>query len=61
MKANKHEIKDAVQKLFNVTVVGVRTLKSKGLERRVAWRKLMDSDVKKAMVALKDGDKIDIL
>ncbi len=61
LKANKHEIKDAVQKLFNVTVVGVRTLKSKGLERRVAWRKLMDSDVKKAMVALKDGDKIDIL
>jgi large subunit ribosomal protein L23 len=61
LKASKPEIKDAVQKLFNVTVVGVRTLKSKGLERRVAFRKLMDSDVKKAMVALKEGDKIDIL
>lgn len=60
-KADKLQIRDAVQKLFNVTVVGVRTSVLKGLERRVGYRKLMDSDVKKAMVALKEGDKIDIL
>ena len=60
-RANKLQIRDAVQKLFNVTVVGVRTSTHKGLLRRVGHRKVVDSDVKKAMVALKDGDKIDIL
>jgi large subunit ribosomal protein L23 len=60
-RATKPDIKDAVQKLFNVTVVGVRTSTKKGLERRVGYRKSMDSDVKKAVVALKAGDKIDIL
>jgi large subunit ribosomal protein L23 len=60
-RATKPEIRDAVQKLFNVTVVGVRTSTHKGLERRVGYRKVMDADGKKAMVALKEGDKIDIL
>ena len=60
-RATKVEIKDAVQRLFNVSVVGVRTSVLKGLERRVGYRKLFDTDVKKAMVVLKAGDKIDIL
>ncbi|HYC77427.1 MAG TPA: 50S ribosomal protein L23 [Planctomycetota bacterium] len=60
-KATKPQIKDAVQKLFNVTVIDVRTATKKGLERRVGYRKTFDADVKKAIVALKDGDKIDIL
>jgi large subunit ribosomal protein L23 len=60
-RATKPQIRDAVQKIFNVTVIGVRTAVKKGLERRVGYRNTVDSDVKKAMVALKEGDKIDIL
>lgn len=63
--ANKIEIAKAVEKKFNVNVVSVRTLVVKGKKKgtmtkrgRVEGRR---SDVKKAVVTLKDGQTIDFL
>ena len=60
--ANKIEIKKAVEKKFNVTVVGVRTAVHKGklksqLRRRGRFEGRTPS-WKKAIVRLKEGDKI---
>ena len=59
--ANKVEIRGAIEKLFNVHVVKVNTSKKKGLERRIGWHKTMGADVKKAIVTLRSGEKIDII
>ena len=58
-QASKTDVKAAIEKLFGVTVVGVRTSVLKGLERRVGYRKSVDANVKKAVVTLKAGDRID--
>ncbi len=59
--ANRSEIKKAVEKLFNVKVVRVNTLVSrkdpKRLGRFMGSRKLW----KKALVKLKEGDKLDFV
>jgi large subunit ribosomal protein L23 len=59
-RATKHQIKDAVETIFKVKVVSVNTtrLKGKPLQRRgvlVSYR----SNWKKAIVTLKEGDRID--
>ena len=58
-RANKFEIKRAVEELFKVKVVRVNTLNVRGKARRqrtpAAGR---DQDWKKAIVTLKEGDKI---
>ena len=59
--ANKVEIRSAVEKLFNVKVTDVRTLVKKGRVKRVGLREVQPASVKKAIVQLKEGDKIDIL
>lgn len=59
--ANKIQIRRAVEELFNVKVVDVRTSLKKGLARRVGSRQTMDSDVKKAVVKLAEGYKIDLI
>jgi large subunit ribosomal protein L23 len=59
--ANKVQIRTAVQKLFNVNVVNVRTATKKGLEKRIGYHKVMRADVKKAIVTLRKGEKIDII
>lgn len=59
--ANKVQIKHAVEKLFNKSVVKVNTANYLGKTRRqktaAAGR---TSDWKKAIVTLKEGDKIEI-
>ena len=59
-KATKPEIKAAVEALFGVKVVGVNTLVRKGKLKRFRGTIGRQSDVKKAVVTLKDGDSIDV-
>jgi len=56
--ANKIEIKDAIQKLFKVTVVDVRTMRYRGKERRMGRGYAKLQNWKKAIVTLKEGDQI---
>ena len=57
--ANKEEIKQAVEKLFSVTVLGVSTSKVRGKVKGFRMRKGKRPDWKKAFVTLKEGDKIE--
>ena len=57
--ANKIQIKDAVQKLFNVKVTAVNTLVMRGKDRRMGRGYAKMQNWKKAMVTLKEGDNID--
>jgi len=58
--ATKADIKQAVEKLFNVKVTAVNTLVRKGKKKRFRGRVGQQSDVKKAIVTLVDGHSIDI-
>ncbi|GLQ21729.1 50S ribosomal protein L23 [Algimonas porphyrae] len=60
LSSNKTEIKAAVEQLFNVSVTAVNTILTKGKTKRFRGRLGRRSDVKKAIVTLKDGDTIDI-
>ncbi|TVZ38239.1 large subunit ribosomal protein L23 [Alteromonadaceae bacterium 2753L.S.0a.02] len=57
--ANKSEIKAAVEKLFNVSVEGVRVLNVKGKTKRTRFGMGRRSDWKKAYVSLAEGSEID--
>jgi large subunit ribosomal protein L23 len=57
--ANKVQIRDAVQKLFNVHVMGVNTMVMRGKDRRMGRGYSKTQNWKKAIVTLKDGDSID--
>ncbi len=58
-EANKIEIKKAIEKLFKVTVIDVRTVVMKGKLKRVGRKFGKRSDFKKAYVTVKEGDKIE--
>ena len=60
-RANKHEIKEAMEKLFNVKVEKVRTNNMHGKKTRVGVRFGQTADWKKAYVTLAEGHKIDFL
>jgi len=60
-RANKIEIKDAVEKLFSVKVAKVRTANMHGKKKRVGKNFGHQSDWKKAIVTLEEGNKIDFL
>lgn len=57
-EANKAQIKEAVEKLFDVTVVTVRTMNVKGKQRRWGRTPYKTRDWKKAIVTVQDGDSI---
>jgi large subunit ribosomal protein L23 len=58
-RANKTEIRQAVQELFKVKVTKVNTLNVRGKARRQRTTQAGNApDWKKAIVTLKDGDKI---
>jgi large subunit ribosomal protein L23 len=59
-RANKMEIKDAVQTAFKVTVTGVNVMNVPGSSKRVGRRMAFSPAWKKAVVTLKPGDKIDL-
>ncbi|WAJ30814.1 50S ribosomal protein L23 [Antarcticirhabdus aurantiaca] len=58
--ASKPEIKAAVEALFGVKVTAVNTLVRKGKVRRFRGRPGRQSDQKKAIVTLADGQSIDV-
>ena len=58
--ATKPEIKAAVEALFQVNVTAVNTLVRKGKMKRFRGRMGRQSDVKHAVVTLKDGQSIDV-
>ncbi len=57
--ANKQEIRDAVQRLFNVKVREVRTMMMHGKVKRVGRFETKRPNWKKALVTLAEGQKID--
>lgn len=57
--ATKREIKEAVQQIFNVTVLDVHTISMLGKKRRMRTQEGKKPDWKKAVVTLKAGDKIE--
>lgn len=59
--ANKIEIRQAVEELFEVKVTGVNTLRQGGKARRRGWNAGRTPDWKKAMVTLAEGYTIDML
>lgn len=58
-RANKIEIKQAVQRLFNVKVVDVNIMNFEGKKKRLGRITGKKSDWKKAVVTLKQGEKIE--
>lgn len=60
MDANKIQIRDAIQKIFNVSVLKVNTQIVRGKRRRFGRTMGQSKAWKKAMVQLKEGDKIEI-
>ncbi|MDD5557553.1 MAG: 50S ribosomal protein L23 [bacterium] len=58
-RANKIDIKRAVEAAFNVTVTKVNTSRVRGKLKRVRWQVGRTSDWKKAVVTLREGDKIE--
>ena len=59
-KATKPEIKAAVEALFDVSVVGVNTIVQKGKTKKWKGVPYTKSDVKKAIVTLREGQTIDV-
>ena len=58
--ATKTDIKAAIEALFGVKVTAVNTLVRKGKVKRFRGRPGRQSDVKKAVVTLADGQSIDV-
>jgi large subunit ribosomal protein L23 len=58
-KANKIEIKEAVERLFKVKVREVRTVTIRGKVKRLGRWFGKRPDWKKAVVTVKEGDRID--
>lgn len=59
-KANSVQIKEAVEKFFNVKVAKVNTLITKGKRRRVGRSYIEGTVTKRAYVTLKEGYKINL-
>ena len=60
IKATKPEIKAAVEALFKVKVTAVNTIVRKGKTKRFRGTAGRQSDIKKAVVTLAEGQSIDV-
>jgi large subunit ribosomal protein L23 len=60
LRANKNQIREAVQVAFNVRVAEVNTMVMKGKPKRFGRRVVNRPDWKKAVVTLVHGDKIEL-
>ena len=58
-KAGKIQIRQAVEKLFKVKVLSVRTMNVTGKKKRMGRFLGRKSDWKKAIVKLREGDRIE--
>ena len=59
-KASKPQIKEAVEKLFDVKVKSVNTLVRKGKTKVFRGNFGSQSDIKRAVVTLEEGHRIDV-
>ena len=59
-RANKTEIKEAVQAIWNVRVTSVNTLRRQGKVKRRGYTVGKRADQKRAIVKLAEGDSIEI-
>ena len=60
LKANKTEVKQAIEQLFKVKVVAVKTAIVRGKFRRIGRSEGQRPNWKKAIVTLKEGDAISL-
>jgi large subunit ribosomal protein L23 len=60
VKANKTQIKQAIEKIFNVKVESVNIINVKPKAKKVGRYSGMTNRVKKAIVKLKDGSSIEL-
>ena len=58
--ANKTEIKQAVEAIFDVKVTGVNTQNRRGKRKRRGWVVGKRPDLKRAIVTLAEGDEIEL-
>ncbi len=58
--ANKTEIKEAIQQIWNVRVLSVNTLNRRGKVKRRRFTQGKRADQKRAIVTLAEGDSIEI-
>ena len=59
-KANKIEIKKAIEEIYKVKVKKVNTVTARGKKKRVRFAQGRTPDWKKAVVTLKAGEKIEL-
>ncbi len=59
--ANKIEVKQAIEKNFDVTVMDVNITKLHGKRKRYGPRTKKMPDIKKAVVTLQAGDRINLV
>jgi large subunit ribosomal protein L23 len=59
-KANKQQIREAVEKIYAVKVRDVRTLNRKGKPRRTRYKMTTTSAWKRAVVVLDENSRIDL-
>lgn len=59
-KANKYQIKDAVERMFDVKVINVKTAVLPGKVKRVGKSMKKTSSWKKAYVKIQDGQKLEL-
>lgn len=59
LEANKYQVKQAIESVFKVHVTDVKTLRIRGKTRRVGKHSGKRSNWKKAIVTLKEGQKIE--
>lgn len=60
VKANKTQIKEAIEKIFNVKVENVNTINVKPKKKRVGRYVGKTNKVKKAIVKLKEGSSFEL-
>ena len=58
--STKLQIKAAIEALYGVKVLAVNTMVAKGKTKRWRGQEYRRSDVKKAVVTVADGDRIDV-
>jgi large subunit ribosomal protein L23 len=59
-RANKGEIRDAIQSIFEVKVLRVNTMNRQGKRKRYGYRLGKRKDTKRALVTLAEGNSIDL-
>ena len=60
VEANKNQVKQAVEKTFNVKVTAVNVMTVPGTRRRAGRRQIVTQSSKKAVVTLEPGNKIEL-